>query len=100
MMTIGDNNVVVNGMTKSGWINLVREAMERRHPILLLVALLDESQKNELEQLVARHHYSPPQTLTEDQWNQYKVKLNLSDYAAKEQGINRNEVFLIQPDRS
>jgi hypothetical protein len=97
MMTIGDNTAVINGMTKSGWMNLVRETMERRQPILLLVAVLDETEKNDLEQLVQHHHYSAPRTLTEDQWNQCKVKLNLSGYAAKEQGISRNEVFLIQP---
>jgi hypothetical protein len=97
MNSPNSNIQVINGMTKSNWLGLVREAMEQRRRIVLLLETFDPGHETELVQLCQSNHYTPPSTVTEEHWNELRVQLDLTEMAAKEQGVNRSRVFLIEP---
>lgn len=97
MITIAHNTAVINGITESGWPAMIEEAMRSKREIVLILAAFDSATKEKLNKLSETNHYRPPNTLTEERWSEYKNTLNLSDFAVKEQGINRNFVYLIQP---
>lgn len=84
---------VINGMTDTGWLDHVKRAMKGRRDIVLMLAGLSESERKELNGAASEEGYGQAEPVTEAEWSEMKVKLDLTPLGTKEQGINRNFVY-------
>ncbi len=90
---------VVNAMTEQAeWMDKTRNLMEDHKEIVLLFSSLEHFQSHALAKLCEAYHYQPPAHPAQDRWPEFQRKLDLDDFAAKEQQITVESVFVLKPE--
>jgi hypothetical protein len=88
---------VINVQTEQhNWLGKTREAMKTGQEVILLALPLDPARKAELDRLCQEEGYALASSLPKDRWEEFRHKLDLAGYAAKEQGISPNNIYLLQ----
>lgn len=89
---------VVNSMTHpEDWQVELAKAFRSGKEVLLLLQSMDRPTREQIAVLCAENGYDEPMNLPPEQWKEYRVPLDLTEMAAKEQGIHRDQVCLIRP---
>ena len=57
----------------------------------------EQTQTKALARLCRAYNYEDPEHLPREQWKEFQVKVDVSDYAAKEQGIGPEIIYLLHP---
>jgi hypothetical protein len=98
MRALSENPVVINAFTdQHGWLAKIEAAMKAGQEIVLLMRAARDLRQSELLQLCWLHGYTAPTNVPQEQWNEYKTKLQLSDLGSREQAITPEMVYSLKP---
>jgi hypothetical protein len=82
----------------AAWLQRVQDQMGNGSDILLLLSQIDQAKSNALAKLCHAYHYSQDSEM--DLSEEYRSFLGVNDYAAKENGIGIDMVFVLHPECS
>src|SRR5258707_10511613 len=86
---------IINAMTEpAAWLQRVQDQMGNGTEILLLLDQIDQAHSNALRKLCHAYRYSQENEIGMDLTEEYQRLLGVNEYAAKENGIGIEMVFL------